>query len=129
MLIEFNPNPDNAKRVGDCSVRAIAKALDVDWDTAYLMNSKNGFALKDMPSSNAVWGATLRQNGFTRKAIPNECPDCYTANDFCEEHPEGTFVLAFTGHVATVVDGDIYDAWDSTKEIPQFYYEKESEEE
>lgn len=125
--IEYNPNPV-ARRVGDCAVRAVAKALDVDWETAYIMLVTNGFAMGDMPSADAVWGATLRQAGFYRKALPDTCPDCYSAIDFCADNPIGTFVLGFGGHVATVVDGTLYDSWDSSMEIPQFYwYRKEQE--
>ena len=122
--IEFNNNPVG-RRVGDCSVRAVSKALGMGWEAAYIALTMNGLAMGDMPSSDSVWGATLRQNGFYRKAIENNCPDCYTARDFCDEHPVGTYVLGFGGHVATVVDGDLYDSWDSSMEIPQFYWYKE----
>ena len=125
--IEFNNNPVG-RRVGDCSVRAVSKALGMGWEAAYIALTMNGLAMGDMPSSDSVWGATLRQNGFYREAIENTCPDCYTARDFCDEHPYGTYVLGFGGHVATVVDGDLYDSWDSSMEIPQFYwYRKEQE--
>lgn len=123
MWVEFNNNPVG-RRVGDCAVRAIAKALDTDWETAYLMLASNGFSMGDMPSSDSVWGATLRQHGFYRESLPHDCPDCYTAEDFAEEHPDGTFVLGFGGHVATVKDGDLYDSWDSSQESPQFYWYK-----
>ena len=89
----------------------------------------NAFSMGDMPSSDSVWGATLRQAGFNRQVLPNECPDCYNAIDFMEEHPQGTYVLGFGGHVATVVDGDLYDSWDSSMEIPQFYWYRKDEEE
>lgn len=125
MWIKYNPNP-TGRVVGDCSVRAIAAALGVDWETAYLMIAKNGYAMGDMPSSDSVWGAVLRQNGFYRKAIPNICPDCYTVEDFCKDNPRGTFVLGFGGHVATVVDGDLYDSWNSSQLYPQYvWYRKE----
>lgn len=123
MWIKYNPNP-TGRSVGDCSVRAIAKALKIDWETAYLLITKNGYLMGDMPSSDSVWGAVLRQNGFSRYSIPNMCPECYTADDFCEDNPIGTYVLGFGGHVATVVDGDLYDSWDSSNEIPQFYWKE-----
>ena len=127
MYIEYNPNP-TGRRVGDCSIRAIAKALNVSWETAYAMITANGFAMGDMPSSNSVWGAVLRQNGFYRESLPDTCPDCYTAEDFANDHPQGTYVLGFGTHVATIVDGNIYDSWDSSKEIPQYYwYRKETQ--
>ena len=125
MFVEYNPNP-TGRRVGDCAVRAVAKALDIDWEKAYTMICVNGFLMGDMPSSDSVWGAVLRENGFYRKAIPNTCPDCYTLEDFCRDNPRGVFVLGFGGHVATVVDGRIYDSWDSSKEIPVYvWYRKD----
>lgn len=124
--IEFNPNPAG-RRVGDCSVRAIAAALNLDWDDAFDLVAQSAKWMGDMPSSDAVWGAVLRANGFYRAAIPNTCPDCYTAADFARDHKRGVYVLGFGGHVATVIDGKIYDSWDSSKEIPQFYwFEKEA---
>lgn len=125
MWAEFNPNP-TGRNVGDCAIRAIAKALNTDWETAYAMIANAGFQMGDMPSSNSVWGAVLRQNGFYRKSVPDTCPDCYTAKDFCADNPRGVFVLGFGTHVATVVDGILYDAWDSSHEIPQYvWYRKE----
>lgn len=123
MWVEYNPNPAG-RRVGDCSVRAVSKALDIDWEQAYIKMMVAGYNMADMPSSNSVWGAVLRENGFYRKNIPNTCPDCYTVEDFCVEHPEGTYVVGTGTHVVTVVDGNYYDAWDSGKEIPMYYWER-----
>lgn len=125
MWREYNPSP-SGRRVGDCSVRAVAKALDKDWDMAYILLSLEGFSKADMPSSDAVWGSVLKKNGFVREAVPNSCPDCYTAEDFCNDHQEGVYVLGFGGHVATVEDGILYDSWDSSNEVPQFYWRKEN---
>lgn len=119
--IEYNPNPAG-RRVGDCAVRAISKALKIDWESAYLKLAMNGFAMGDMPSADSVWGATLRQNGFYRKSIPNSFPEDYTVKDFCRDYPYGTYVLGFGGHTATVVDGNLYDSWNSLNEIPQFFW-------
>lgn len=107
-------------------MRAICKALDETWEKAYSRIALEGFLMGDMPSSDAVWGNVLMRNGFRRKAIFSDCQDCYTAEDFCRDHPKGTYVLAFGGHVATVVDGDLFDSWNSMKEIPIYYYELEA---
>lgn len=117
----FNPNPAG-RNVGDCSVRAVAAALGVSWEDAYSMITANGFQMGDMPSSDSVWGSVLRQHGFYRYAIPNKCPDCYTAEDFSADHPKGVYVLGFGGHVATVIDGVLYDSWDSSNEIPIYFW-------
>ena len=119
--IEYNNNPVG-RSVGDCAVRAISKALDYDWESAYVLLAINGLNMGDMPNSDSVWGATLRQEGFYRKSIPNTCPECYTAEDFANDHPYGTYVLGFGGHVATIIDGVLYDSWNSSQLIPQFYW-------
>ena len=121
MWIKYNPNP-TGRLVGDCSIRAIAKALNVDWDTAFDMVSRNAKLMGDMPSSDSVWGAVLRQHGFNKVVIPNACPDCYTVEDFCKDNPYGVFVIGFGGHVATVIDGDLYDSWNSSNLIPIYYW-------
>lgn len=124
----YNPNPIALEGI-DCTVRALTKALDIPWEKAYTMLAVNGFVLGDMPNANHVVNATLRQNGFKRRLISDECQDCYTAEDFAEEHPEGTYVLAFGDHVCTVIDGIIWDSWDSRNRVPMFYWEKQGKEE
>ena len=124
---QYNPNPIALDGI-DCTVRALTKALGISWEKAYTMLAVNGFILSDMPNANHVVNATLRQNGFKRYAIPDECPDCYTAEDFAQDHPVGTYVLAFGDHVCAVVDGTIFDSWDSRNRIPMFYWEKQGKE-
>lgn len=121
MWVKFNNNPAG-RNVGDCSVRATSLALDTDWEQAYKILADSGFAMADMPSSNGVWGAVLRQHGFYRYAIPNTCPDCYSAEEFTCDNPNGIYVLGFGTHVATVIDGNLYDSWDSSREIPQYFW-------
>ena len=120
----YEPNPVSSN-VGDCAVRAISKALDIDWEKAYALIVVNGFRMGNVPSSDAVWGSVLRQNGFTRATLPDDCDACYTAEEFCIDHPKGVYVLGFGGHTATVVDGTLFDSWDSSHEVPQFYWYKE----
>ncbi len=119
----YNPNPAG-RFVGDCTIRAICKLTEQDWDTVYVGTTFQGFIVKDMPSGNATWGAYLRRQGYIRQIIPNSCPDCYTVKDFCRDNPRGRFLLALDQHVVAVVDGDYYDTWDSGNEIPIYYWMK-----
>lgn len=123
MYIYYQPNPCG-RAVGDCAVRAVSKALGISWEEAYDLIATAGFNMCDMPSSDSVWGAVLRSNGFYKTAIPSTCPDCYTVDAFCKDNPKGIFVLGFGGHVATVIDGDLYDSWDSSQEIPIYMWYK-----
>lgn len=120
----YNPNP--AERfVGDCTIRAICKLLEIGWDEAYVLTTFQGFLEKDMPSGNSTWGSVLRRKGYTRKLAPDRYPNVYTVEDFCTEHPKGRYLLALNEHVVTVVDGDYYDTWDTGREIPIYYWSKE----
>ena len=123
MYRETNLNPEH-KRVGDCTVRAIAAATLQQWETVYAALAVEGLLLHDMPTANYVWGSYLRRCGWSRSAIPNTCPDCYTVADFAREHPDGTYILALATHVVCLQDGDWLDTWDSGDETPLYYWEK-----
>lgn len=126
-MVYFNPNPAG-KHIGDCAVRSVAKALGKSWVDAYIGLTLEAFCLCDLPSANAVWGAYLKRNGFRRRMLPDTCPDCYTMEEFCEDHPTGTFVVALDKHVVTVCDGQYYDTWESGHETPLYYFEKNESE-
>ena len=123
MHVYYNPSPVGNK-VGDCAVRAVSKALGVDWDTAYTMLAVKGFEMADLPNSNAVINALMIEKNFDREIIPNTCPVCYTVADFAADHPQGVYLLGTGTHVVTVEDGNIYDSWDSSYEIPLYYWRK-----
>lgn len=126
MWVPYNPNPGGLN-VGDCTVRAISKALGQTWGQTYVGLALEGFSLGDMPSANHVWGAYLRRNGFRRSILPDTCPDCYTVADFARDHPSGTYLLALAGHVVCVMDGDWYDTWDSGAGIPIYYWTRKDD--
>ena len=126
MYSYFNPNPQGNK-VGDCVIRAISKALNQSWTQTYVDLSLQGYLMGDLLSSNAVWGAYLKAKGFTRDIVSNDCPECYTINDFCEEYPQGTYVIGTGSHAVCVIDGVIYDSWQSGDETPIYFYTKENE--
>lgn len=122
----WNPNP-MARTVGDCALRAIAKALDVDWETAFALTAVAGFNMGNIQNGDEVWGSILRSHGFFRDAIPNTCPDCYTVSMFAKEHPRGVYVLSTGGHVVCVENGNWFDTWNSGSEAVQFYWYRKEE--
>lgn len=127
MWTRYEPNPVRTGAI-DCAVRAISKALDISWEKAYVMLSVNGFLMGDVPNANYVIGSVLRENGFKRKNLPDECPDCFTVADFCERFPQGVYVVFSQEHVATVLDGILFDSWDSSNKIPLYFWSKEDKE-
>ena len=119
-----NPNP-NRHTIDDCVVRAIAIATGHSWDYIYIALTMRAYELKAMPSTNFVWDGYLRDIGYKRNAIPDMCPDCYTIEEFCKDHPNGSYILATGQHVVAVINGDYYDTWDSGELVPIYYYRKE----
>ena len=121
----YNPNPRNRTGVGDCTVRAVSKALNISWEQAYVDLVVQGYLLADMPSSNMVMNAYLLSKGFSKHVIKDTCPDCYTIDDFANDHPEGTYILGTGTHVVAMISGTYYDSWPSGDESPIYYYQKE----
>lgn len=124
MFVQYNPNPDG-KRTDDCTIRALTKALGMDWESVYLKLAVAGMKHHDLMHKNYVWDDLLTDYGYRRYAIPNTCPRCYTIRQFAQEHPEGTYVLGTGDHVVTVVSGNWFDTWDSGDCVPIVYYRRE----
>lgn len=123
MYSYYNANPYKI-RVGDCVVRAISKALNQPWEDTYIDLTIQGYLMGDLLSSNAVWGAYLKSKGFTRDIISNDCPECYTIEDFCNEHPKGIYIIGTGTHAVCIIDGVLYDSWNSSDETPIYFYKK-----
>ena len=126
MFIQINKNPLQ-KNTGDCAIRAVATVLNTTWDKAYVDLCLQGLKMKDLPNANSVWGSYLQEHGFKRGILSNTCPDCYTIDDFAYDHPEGTYVVCTGSHVVAVIDGDVYDAWNSLHEVPTYYFVKKGD--
>lgn len=120
-----NNNPMK-KRTGDCVIQALCNALHKSWEEVFIGLAEVGLLIYETIESNATWDIYIRNHGFSRHAIPDTCPDCYTVFDFCRQHPEGVYVLGTGNHAISVIDGVVYDTWNSLNEIPIYYYEKEA---
>lgn len=127
MYQQLNNNPNNNK-VGDCVIRAISMALGQSWEETYIELCLQGYLMSDLPSSNAVWHAYLTNKGYVREFVRDDCPNCYTIDDFAEEYPDGTYIIGTGTHATTVINGDIYDIWDCGGEQPIYSYHIQEDE-
>lgn len=126
MWEQYNANPAH-NRVGDCTVRAISKAMDKTWEEIYMRLSLMGFMMHDMPNADEVWGQFLKMNGYRRSIMSCDDGLCTTVSEFCERYPEGTFLVCPQSHVLTVIDGKYWDSWDSGDEVVLYYWMKKGE--
>ena len=123
MYSYYNPHPSK-NRIGDCVIRALTKVLNKSWHEVYVDLCILGYVICDWGSSNSIWNAYLISQGFTRDIVSSDCPECYTIEDFCNEHPQGTYVIGTGTHCVAVVNGCVFDTWNSSGEIPIYYYKK-----
>lgn len=115
----YNPNPFG-RNVGDCTVRALSKALGQAWHKTYFGLCIEGALRGDMPSANATWGAYLRRHGFRRELAPEDV----TVAEFTDAHPDGIYILALSSHVVCIVNGVLYDTWHSENETVLYFWQK-----
>lgn len=126
MYVYWNRNPKGIK-IGDCVVRAISEAMNQSWERTYVDLCVEGFMFADMPNSNAVWDSYLHSKGFKRCVISESCPEGYTMADFAADNPDGTYIVATGSHVVCIRNGKILDNWDSSDEMPTFYYKRKDD--
>jgi hypothetical protein len=124
MYVYYNGNPDN-NLVGDCVVRAVCTLMNQSWVKTFIDICIQGLLMYDMPSSNAVWGAYLYKNGYRRHIAPDIYPNIYTIKRFCEDNPQGSFLICTDQHVVVVIDGNYYDTMDCGQEAVLYYWRKE----
>ena len=136
MWRRININPKN-QDVGDCTIRAISMALNQNWYLTHSDLCALSRQMADMPSSNRVLFEYLKLRGYTRHTIETECPNCLSVIDFCNNHPVGEYLLSTcdyvsankivvtASHMIFCAYGTYYDSWNSGREIPLYYFEKE----
>ena len=83
----YNPNVKNTDFPGDCTVRAVARVMGWDWDTAYTNLCLEGFVIGDMPSANRTMISFMLANGFREHSLFSKCRNCYTVRDFARDNP------------------------------------------
>lgn len=122
MFIQFNGNPCGIN-TGDCVIRAISIVTGMSRHKVYAGLCLQGFPCTEWGNINSVWADYLKENGFKQYNIAANAP--YTIADFAEDHPSGKYIIGTGEHAVAVVDGNIIDSWDSSKETPLYYFTKE----
>ncbi len=122
----YNANSHNHK-VGDCVIRAISTILEQPWEVTYDGLVEIGRKYGRMPNDQNVYDKYLTSLGWEKQREPRTVENKkIKISDWIKDHPNFTAIASLgTRHLAAVVDGIVYDIWDSSDEILHTYYVKE----
>jgi len=103
------------RQKNDCSVRALALACSVEYDTAYDYLHKNGRKcssgfflnryLDKLKSTDTIFGHTITKLSFPAQ----KGKERMFVAAFPIFYPKGKFIIRQAGHLAAVIDGYVYD--------------------
>ena len=125
----YQPNRMDLKdKYGDCTIRALSKALNLSWVDAFektipFCREYQCTNIFDMPRK--LTNKVMEELGFEYHGVSNASGTKRpTVKSFAKNHRHGTFILNVAHHEVAVVDGVYYDTWDSGSKSLYGYYEK-----
>lgn len=127
--VYYQPNKKDLKdRYGDCTIRALSKALNCTWLEAFdkmipLCREYQVSNVFDAPS--IIEREIIGKLGFNYVGVSNKKGSKRpTVDSFAKDHPEGIFILNVANHEVACVNGKYYDTWDCGYKSLYGYYEK-----
>jgi hypothetical protein len=129
MIYKFNDggraNAGYKGNAGDCGARAMAIALNMDYEVAYKKlaeaNKQCGFAKSARNGLlKEVYESVLNAHGFVWHSAPKFVGRKARASDM----PKGAVIARQAGHYVAVIDGVVNDTWDCTNKMVYGYWAK-----
>lgn len=137
----YNPNPKKRFRrdgkpmgwhKGDCTTRALAKALDCTWKEAFQKQCDEAMKQCDNTKATSVTNAVLLANGFRKGVIDIDWIKKYhqrptvarLVNDVCKQLGNRKLVISCTHHLVAAEGDTIYDTWNSGKQTAWTFWYK-----
>lgn len=125
----YQPNRKDLKdKYGDCTIRALSKALGVTWIEAFEITLPYCRAYQctnifDMPRK--LVNEVMQDLGFVYFGISNRSGSKRpTVASFAKAHKHGTYIANVANHEVAIVDGVYFDTWDCGRKSLYGYYEK-----
>lgn len=122
--VSYNPNPCGKQNANDSYVRAFCKVMNVDWGVAYSALCARGYALGEMPNSSIVWTTLLLDNGYLERSLMDKTQSNYNVDMFCNDYPNGEYVVVADNKIIYIRDGKFYDSIRSSDIVLMYYFEK-----
>lgn len=100
----------------DCSVKALAIALDTSYRNAHRhLELRCGRVKGRGIMSSQVLPDSLRKTPY--KIGPYSRTKKVSISRFCKDHPKGRFYIAVSGHAIAIVDGVVFDTVDAPRRM------------
>ena len=122
----YQPNSKDLKdKYGDCVIRALTKALNMEWLQVFDEIQPISRELQVPFNCRPCYEKYVENKGFKYYGVSNKKgAKRPTVEMFTKEHKVGTYILRVAHHLVTVVDGVYYDTWDSGKCCLYGYWKK-----
>lgn len=125
----YQPNEKDLKdKYGDCTIRALSKALDCSWLEAFdltipFCREYQCSNIFNLPSQ--IESEIMAKLGFDYTGVSNKSGTKRpTVKSFALSHKMGTYILNVANHEVACVDGIYYDTWDCGNKSLYGYYTK-----
>lgn len=125
----YQPNEKDLKdKYGDCTIRALSKALDCSWLEAFdltipFCREYQCSNIFNLPSQ--IESEIMAKLGFDYTGVSNKSGTKRpTVKSFALSHKTGTYILNVANHEVACVDGIYFDTWDCGSKSLYGYYTK-----
>ena len=119
MFKYYNANP-TGKSVGDCVIRSISVTTGTDYAEIKRALNKH----KKLIGAKS-FNSNRNPNKYVEDILGAEkivFKKKMTAGEFCDKFQKGSYILDMDEHWSSVVNGTIYDTWDTSLETVNFAY-------
>lgn len=123
----YQPNKKDLKdNYGDCAVRCICKAENLEWLDAYDMMYKLSREVQCPLNCKDGFEHIVKTLGYDYGKISNKKGTKRpTVKEFAKTHPTGTYICVVANHYVAVKDGQYHDTWDSGHKSLYGYWSKQ----
>lgn len=122
----YNANPKN-RITGDCTFRAICTACEITWEEAVMGWAETVCETKYEGSKSVE--LFLKKLGWVKQPQPRKADNTkYTGKEFCKQIAKKNkrYIANIGGHhIVAIINGKVYDIWDSTDGTIGNYWTKE----
>jgi len=127
-FIKYNAN-SRGTNTTDCVCRAISTAYAMKYNDVLKLLNEAQKKFRDSYKYLSVFGRVISDLGAKVHIVSRD--NNQSLDQFADEHDDGTYIVCVSksangnpSHVACVIDGDVYDSWDSRSQyVVKQYWE------